>query len=215
MSDGYQILSLDELEPALNHQRDGQKLLAIQRALDYRPAGINGWIGDAGEGLVPEHAEDSDNEELYVVVRGRARFTVDGTDIDATAGTLLHLLPGESRVAVSEEPGTIVVVIGATIGEAFQNGGWTNFVIADALRREGRTEEAAVVIQELVELAPDVWYTHYNAACFHALAGNPDTAFRLLDEAARINTQEVRKWTAKDTDLDPLHDDPRWQRYAQ
>jgi quercetin dioxygenase-like cupin family protein len=214
MSDGYQVLSLDEIEPAPYHQRDGQKLLSIQRLLGYEPAGINGWIGDPGDGLVPEHAEDSDSEELYVVVRGRARFTVDGVDVDAPAGTLLHVGPGENRVAVSEEPGTIVVAIGAKIGEAFQNGGWTHFVVADALRRDGRVDEARAVIQELVALAPDVWYTHYNAACFEALAGNSDAAFAQLDQAARINTQEVRKWAAHDTDLDSLREDPRFKKVA-
>jgi tetratricopeptide (TPR) repeat protein len=212
MSDGYQILSLDDIEPAPYHQRDGQKLLAIGRELDYRPAGINGWIGDPGEPLVPEHAEDSDNEELYVVVRGRARFTVNGVDVDAPAGTLLHLQPGENRVAVAEEPGTIVAVIGATIGKAFESGGWTSFVIADALRREGRVDEARAVAYELLELHPDMWGAPYNVACFEALAGDADAAFRMLDQAMRLDTQSVRKWAAEDADLDSLRDDPRFKK---
>jgi quercetin dioxygenase-like cupin family protein len=214
VSDGYTILSLDEIEPAPYHQRDGQKLLAIQRLLDFRAAGINGWIGDPGEGLVPEHAEDSDNEELYVVVRGRARFTVDGVVVDAPAGTLLHVRPGENRVAVSEETGTIVVAIGATVGKPFESGGWTSFVVADHLRREGRIDEGRQVVYELLELHPGVWGAPYNIACFEALAGDADAAFRMLDQALRIDTQSVRQWAAQDSDLDSLHDDPRWKKVA-
>jgi quercetin dioxygenase-like cupin family protein len=212
VSEGYTILSLDEIEPVPYHSRQGQKLLTIERLLGYRAAGINGWIGDPGEGLVPEHEEDSGNEELYVVVRGRARFTVDGHEIEAPAGTLLHVLPGERRVAVSEEPGTIVVAIGGTIGEAHKLTGWTTFAAADAHRHAGRLDEARATIQELVELEPDVWYTHYNTACFDALMGDSDAAFRELDEAMRIDTQSVREWAAKDPDLDSLHDDPRWRK---
>ena len=209
---GYQILSLDEIEPAPYHQRGGQKLLPLQRLLNYRAAGINGWIGDPGEGLVPEHAEDSDNEELYVVVRGRARFTVDGVDVDAPAGTLLHIGPGETRVAVSEEQGTIVVAIGAKIGEAFESGGWTSFVVADAYRRDGRLDEGRKAVYELLELHPDAWAAPYNIACFEALAGDADAAFRMLDQAMRLDTRAAREWAAQDADLEALHDDPRWRK---
>jgi quercetin dioxygenase-like cupin family protein len=211
MSDGYQILSLDEIEPVPYHAREGQKLLTIQRLLDYRAAGINGWIGDPGESLVPEHEEDSGNEELYVVVRGRAAFTVDGERIDAPAGTLIHVLSGEKRTAVSEEAGTIVVAIGATIGQANEPSGWTGFVVADALRRDGRVDEGRTVIREMIDRFPDAWHAPYNAACYEALAGNPDEAFELLRQAQRMNPNEIRRYLEGDSDLDSLRDDPRFQ----
>ena len=214
MSDGYRILDLTTAESFPNHQRDGQKLIPIQRLLDYRAAGINGWIGDAGEQLVPEHAEDSDNEELYIVVQGHATFTVDGSEIDAPAGTLLHLSPGELRSAVSRAPATIVAVIGATIGEAYTPQGWTSFVVADHYRHEGRVEEGRAAIREMMDLHPGVWGAPYNAACFEALAGNPDEAFALLQQALQLDTQAVRRLAPGDSDLDSLHDDPRWKKVA-
>lgn len=209
---GYQIFDLTTAESFPYHQRDGQKLLPIQRALDYRVAGINGWTGDPGEGLVPEHSEDSDNEELYVVVKGHARFTVDGNDIDAPAGTLLHLQPGENRVAVSDEPGTIVVAIGATIGQAYEPQGWTSFVVADHYRREGRLDEGRAAIREMMELHPEAWGAPYNAACYEALAGNSDEAFALLQQAMKLDTKAVRSFAPDDADLESLHDDPRWKK---
>ena len=212
MSDGYQILDLTTLESFPFHQRNGQKLLPIQRALDYRVAGINGWIGDPGEGLVPEHEENSDNEELYVVVKGHARFTVDGRELDAPAGTLFHLEPGENRVAVSEAPGTVIVAIGATVGKAYEPQGWTSFVVADHYRREGRHEESRAAVQEMIDMHPNHWGPLYNAACFEALAGNRDEAFAYLQRALQMDTQAVRRHAPGDSDLDSLHDDPRWKK---
>ena len=214
MSNGYKILDLTTAESFPYHQRGGQKLLPIQRALDYRVAGINGWTGDTGDPLVPKHAEDSDNEELYVVVQGRARFTVDGEEIDAPAGTLLHLRPGEWREAVAAEAGTIVVAIGATIGEAYRPTSWTPFVVADHHRHEGRLEEARAAIQEMLDGEPDNWGAPYNAACFEALLGDKDAAFAYLQRAMQLDTQAVRGFAPGDSDLDSLHDDPRWKKVA-
>lgn len=214
MSDGYRILDLTTAESFPYHQRGGQKLLPIQRPLDYRVAGINGWSGDPGEGLVPEHEEDSGHEELYVVVRGRARFTVDGNDVEAPAGTLIHVKPGERRVAVSEEAGTIVVAVGAAIGEVYQPTAWSDFVIGDHYRREGRIEEGRAAVRRLLETEPGNWAAPYNVACYEALAGDNDAAFAFLQQAMQIDTQAVRNYAPGDSDLDALHEDPRWKKVA-
>jgi len=215
MSDGYRILDLTTAESFPYHQRGGQKLIPIQRPLDYRVAGINGWIGDPGEGLVPEHEEDSGHEELYVVVTGRATFTVDDRDVDAPAGTLIHVRAGEKRVAVSEEPGTIVVAVGASIGEPHRPAAWSDFVVGDHYRREGRVDEGRAAVLRVIEAEPGNWAAPYNVACFEALAGDKDAAFAYLHQAMQIDTQAVRDYAPNDADLDALHDDPRWQRIAK
>lgn len=213
MSHGYQILDLTTLEPVPHSTREGQKLLTVERLLDYRVAGINGWLGDPGEPLVPKHAEDLDaDEELYVVVTGRATFTVDGREIDAPEGTLVHVLPGEEREAVSAAPGTIVLAIGATAGKVNQPSGWTSFAVADNHRRAGRVDEGRAIMRELVESQPGNWAAPYNVACFEALAGDKDAAFAYLQQAMQIDTQAVRTFAARDSDLDSLHDDPRWKK---
>jgi quercetin dioxygenase-like cupin family protein len=211
---GYTVLSLDELEPVAYHSREGQRLLTVERLLGFRAAGVNAWIGDPGDSLVPEHAEDSE-EELYVVVRGRATFTVDGQTVDAPAGTLVHVAARETRSAAAAEPRTIVLAVGGTPGAAHVSHGWTSFVTADALRREGRLEEARAAIQELLELQPDAWFAPYNAACFEALAGDADAAFRHLDRARQLDAGSVRRQAAEDPDLASLHDDPRWTRVSR
>ena len=212
MSDGYVIVDLNQIESFPYHQRDGQKLLPIQRLTGFRAVGINGWTGDAGEPLVPEHEEDSGNEELYAVVSGRATFTIDGKAVDAPAGTFLHVSAGEKRVAVAEEAGTIVVATGASIGKPFETAGWTSVVVADALRHKGRIDEARAAAHELLEAHPDHWGSSYNVACFEALAGNPDEAFTQLARAKELApADELRGYLEGDSDLDSLRDDPRFQ----
>jgi mannose-6-phosphate isomerase-like protein (cupin superfamily) len=100
MNDGYAVLSLDELETA-----------------GFRAARVNAWRADAGDELVPPREEDNGSEELYVVVRGRARFTVGEEEADAPAGTLVFVPPEVLRTAIAAEEGTIVFVANGTVGE--------------------------------------------------------------------------------------------------
>jgi quercetin dioxygenase-like cupin family protein len=210
MSDGYRILSLDEIEPVFAHQQQA-KLLAVRRLLGFQAAGVNAWTGDTGERLVPPHEEDSGNEELYVVVRGRASFTVGDETADAPAGTLIFVPPGDHRAATAAEDATIVLAVGATRGEPFRSFAWEDYAIADAYRREGRIEDGRAVLAAAIDAQPASWGVAYNAACWESLAGNPDAAFERLRRAVALDEEEVRRHAASDSDLDPLRDDPRWQ----
>jgi tetratricopeptide (TPR) repeat protein len=209
MSKGYTILTLDEVETA---RHDGSNLIPVRHTLGFRPAGVNAWIADTGEQLIPPHTEDSGNEELYAVVRGSAKFTVGEETADAPAGTLVSVPPEVFRTAVAEEDGTIVFAVGGTVGEAFNAGGWDSFALANTYRQAGRHEEGRAIMEQLLAEKPDFWPTSYNAACFEALAGNPDAAFEHLGRAKNLDTEgESARYFRADTDLDPLRDDPRFQ----
>jgi tetratricopeptide (TPR) repeat protein len=209
MSDGYAILSLDEVETA---QHRGSNLIPVRHLLGFRPAGVNAWIADAGAQLIPPHEEDSGNEELYAVVRGRATFTVGEEEADASAGSLVFVQPEAFRTAVAQEDGTIVFAVGGTVGEAFNAGGWDSFALADTHRRAGRFEEGRAIMAQLIAEKPDYWATHYNAGCFEALAGNPDAAFEHLRRAKELDAQgDSAQYFREDSDLDPLRDDPRFE----
>jgi quercetin dioxygenase-like cupin family protein len=103
VSDGYSIVSLEEVE-----------------TLGFRPAGVGARTADAGGELIEPHTEDAGVEKLYVVVRGRATFTVDGEMADAPAGSFVFAPPEAHRAAVASEDGTTVFVVGGTIGEPFR-----------------------------------------------------------------------------------------------
>ena len=209
MSDGYTILSLDEVETA-SHR--GSNLVPVRHTLGFRPAGVNAWVADSGGQLIPPHEEDSGNEELYAVVRGRARFTVGEEAADAPAGTLVFVPPEVFRTAVAEEDGTIVFAVGGSVGEAFNAGGWDSFAVADAHRLAGRFDEGRAIMEQLIAEKPDYWPTSYNAGCFEALAGNPDAAFEHLRRAKELDADGgSAEYFQGDSDLDPLRDDPRFQ----
>ena len=208
MSEGYEILTLGELE-AVAHR--GSNLLPVRHTLGFRPAGVNAWRADTGGQLMPPHTEDSGNEELYVVLQGRATFTVGEETADAPAGTLVFVPPGMHRTAVADEDGTIVFVVGGTVGEAFNAGGWDSFAVADAHRQAGRLEEGRAVMDQLIAEKPDYWAVHYNAGCWEALAGNADAALPHLRRAKELDAVEAAAYLREDGDLDPIRDDPRFQ----
>ena len=69
-----------------------------------------------GQAVVEGHREAGDgrgHEEVYVVLRGRATFTLDGTDLDAPAGTFVVVSdPSVHRRAVAAEADTAVLALG-------------------------------------------------------------------------------------------------------
>jgi tetratricopeptide (TPR) repeat protein len=209
MSDGYTILTLDELETA-SHR--GSNLIPVRHALGFRAAGVNAWKANTGGQLIPPHEEDSGSEELYAVVRGRARFTVGEEEAEAPAGTLVFVPAETFRTAVAAEDNTIVFVVGGWIGEAFETGGWDSFALANRYREEGRLNEARAVIEQLIAQQPDYWVTSYNAGRLEALAGNADAAFEHLRRAKGLDSEgESAVFFREDSPLDSLRDDPRFE----
>jgi mannose-6-phosphate isomerase-like protein (cupin superfamily) len=83
--------------------------------------GINAFGGDAATAFVHEHDErESDQEELYVVVKGTARFTLDGEVFDAPAVSVVAIRnPSVRRQATAIEDGTLILAIGAPAGSGF------------------------------------------------------------------------------------------------
>jgi hypothetical protein len=144
---------------------------------------------------------------MYVVLRGRATFTVDGEDIDAPAGTIVHLPdPSVRRQAVAVEPGTAVLAVGAKPGEAFEPSGWELGFRAAQME----PKEAVAYVEEHMDDYPESAATHFNLACFRALAGDPEGALDALERASEMDAEAVRKWAANDSDLDSIRDDPRF-----
>jgi cupin domain len=204
----YNVVHIDEIERATHL---GSNLIPIRYTLGFRAAGTNAWGADAGGQLIPPHEEDAGSEELYVVMRGSARFTVGDETADAPAGTLVFVPPEVFRTAVAEEDGTIVFAVGGIVGQPFQGGNWDAYAVADELRRSGRVEEGREVLRKEREERPDSWAMAYNSGCWEVLAGNPDAALEHLRRAREMNPDAVRPYLEGDSDLDPLRDDPRFK----
>lgn len=199
---GYEILSLDELEPLVGTNNGEALLLPVRHLLGLRAFGANAWTSSVGKHAVPPHEEDSGDEELYAVVRGRATFTVGDESFDAPAGTLVHVEAGEHRVAIVEEEGTIVLAVGATPGKAFERRGWDDVVVAYAHGEAGRVEEGRAIMQDLPPDGPE-WVKPYNLACYEARFGDRESARTYLDKAFALS-DDARAYAEHDSDLDAI-----------
>jgi tetratricopeptide (TPR) repeat protein len=207
---GYEILSIDDLDryPSTSASHI---LRPLRRRLGFRPFGLNVWEGpNAGDLVIERHRESDGAEELYVVLRGTAHFTLGEETFDAPAGTLVHAPPGTLREATALAAGTTVLAMGAKAGETFEPSGWEDFYIAQAHLHAGEPDRGRALYREALSREPNAWQGAYNAACFEALAGDTDAAFEHLRRAVELD-RSAREFATTDTDLDPLRDDPRFE----
>ena len=110
----------------------------VRHHLGIRAFGTNGYVGHTAGDLVIEAHDEDEHEELYVVLRGAARFVVDGEELEAPAGTLVHVTPPSHRVAHATQDDTAILVVGGTPGEAFAVSAWE-----ERWRREGGAGESS------------------------------------------------------------------------
>jgi tetratricopeptide (TPR) repeat protein len=209
VNDGYEILSIDDLERYPGPS--SYVLRPLRRRLGFRPFGVNVWVGEhEGDEVIEQHREVDGPEELYVVLRGTARFTLGEEIFDAPVGTLVHATPGTLRAASAAESGTAILALGAEPGKAYVPAAWEDFYVAYAHLRAGDPERGRAVYREAIAREPEAWQGAYNAACFEALAGAPDAAFAALRRALDLDRGETMKYVVDDRDLDSLRDDPRF-----
>jgi mannose-6-phosphate isomerase-like protein (cupin superfamily) len=186
-------------------------LMPLRRRLDVRAFGINCWTAPVGSAVIERHREPEGDEEVYVVLRGRARFTVDDETFDAGPGTVVHVRPDTVREAIAVEPETLVLAVGAKPGEAFEPKSWEDAQIAFAEAYARGEDEARALLGEMVERDPDAWQPAYNAASFEALTGNADAAFEHLERALALGPPRVRELAANGEGFAALRSDSRWQ----
>ena len=103
---------------------EGRTWHPVRHHLGIDAFGTNAYTAAEAGDLVIEAHEEDEHQELYVVLAGAARFTVDGEDLDAPQGTLVFVTPPSHRTAVALEPRTTVLAIGAAPGVDFEVSAW-------------------------------------------------------------------------------------------
>lgn len=203
----YETARLDELD-----RFEGEfDTIPIRVPLGIAAFGVNAYGSrEAGGHVIEEHDElgagAGGHEELYLVLSGRARFSVAGEELDAPAGTLVFVRdPATRRGATAVEPETTVLVVGGTVGKAFEPSPWESWLEALPSYRAKDFETAAAVLTRALADHPDNPNVLYNLACCEALAGRRDDAFAHLARAAERDPR-VRGWAAEDPDLDSIRD---------
>ncbi len=153
----------------------------IRRTLGISAFGINAYTAaEAGDEVVEEHTEEAlGHEEAYVVLRGRARFTVDGEEVDAPAGTIVYLDdPEQQRHAVAAEAGTTVLAVGGRPG-VHDVSPWEYFFPALPAIEAGDYDTARRILEQALQ-EKDHSAIHYHLARTEALAGNHERAREAL-----------------------------------
>jgi len=209
MSKGYEIAHVDELEEL--PVNEGEFVWRpVRRRFGISAFGTNAYTAKAGQRVVEEHREKDGHEEMYVVLRGRATFQLDDEEIEAAAGTLVFVKPGTKRGAIAAEDDTAVLAVGAKPGVIFEPSPWEDIFAAFSYAEMGETEKAREMINRAVDQRPDEWQGHYNAACFEIrYGGDNERGIAQLQRAYELEPETVAEAAAKDSDFDPVRDDPR------
>lgn len=185
--------------------------LPVRRTLGIRAFGINAYTTEEpGKHVVEEHTEGQlRHEEVYVVVSGRARFTLGDEEVDADAGTLVYVRdPETKRAAVALEPGTTVLAVGGKPGEAYEPSAWEWVFAASPHRDRGDYVQGLAIVREgLDETGNPV--LHYHVAYYEALAGNRDAALEHLRKSVE-HRPETGERARTDEDFASLRDDPEF-----
>jgi uncharacterized cupin superfamily protein len=99
---------------------------AVRRHLGVTAFGCNAFSASAGNPLVVPHDETAyGQEELYLVLEGRARFVCDGEEVQLGRGEVLFARPEVRREAHALETPTIIFLVGGTSGCAYTPPAWS------------------------------------------------------------------------------------------
>jgi quercetin dioxygenase-like cupin family protein len=183
----------------------------VRLTLGVRAFGCNAYTaGAAGDDVVEPHTEDPKlaHQELYFVARGRATFTIDGSEYDAPAGTYVFVPdPGSHRHAVAAEAGTTVLSFGGP--PTFQPSAWEWAFQAAPLARSD-PERARALLGEGIGLYPESASLQYGLACLEAVQGRRDEALDGLRRAIKLRS-DAAVWAREDEDFSSLRDDPEFR----
>jgi tetratricopeptide (TPR) repeat protein len=205
------LAHIDDLD-AIELQ-DGFVWRPVRGRFGIQAFGVNAYTPGSSGQVVEEHTEDRfRHEELYLVLRGRVRFTVDGNEHELGPGQLVHVSdPTLRRGAVALTDDAAVLAVGGKPGAPHEVSAWEYSFLAVPHLREGRYDEARRLLRDGLETQPGSPSLLYNLACAEVLAGEGDTALELLNEAV-ASDESFRAYAQTDEDFASIRDDPRFPR---
>jgi mannose-6-phosphate isomerase-like protein (cupin superfamily) len=203
---GYEVAHVDELDtmPVNNGEFVWRP---VRRRFGISAFGTNAYSAEkAGQRVLEEHFEKDGHEEMYVVLRGRATFTLGDDEVDAGPGTLVFVRPGTRRGAIAAEDNTFLLAVGAKPGVVFEPSLWEDVFAAYSYAEQGELEKGRALVQEAIDRAPDSWQGYYNYACIEARWGDPDTAIAQLKRSVELDADATKKAAEGDSDLDSIRE---------
>ena len=114
-------------DAAARFEHASRKTHDVRGFLGIESFGANAFEAHEGDLLVVPHDELSEGEqqeELYLVVEGRARFVCNDESVELGPGELLYARPGVRREAVALETPTMLFIVGGRPGQAYSPPIW-------------------------------------------------------------------------------------------
>jgi quercetin dioxygenase-like cupin family protein len=203
---GYEVAHVDELDTM--PVNTGEFVWRpVRRRFGISAFGTNAYSAEkAGQRVLEEHFEKDGHEEMYVVLRGRATFTLGDDEVDAGPGTLVFVRPGTRRGAIAAEDNTFLLAVGAKPGVVFEPSLWEDVFAAYSYAEQGALEKGRALVQEAIDRSPDAWQGYYNYACIEARFGDPDTAITQLKRSVELDAEATKKTADVDGDLDSIRE---------
>jgi tetratricopeptide (TPR) repeat protein len=189
---------------------DGFVWRPIRRRFGIQAFGVNAYSpSEAGAQVVEEHTENQyGHEEIYLVLRGRVLFTVDGNEHELGPGQLVFVRdPALKRGATGLTDDTLVIAFGGKAGAAHEPSAWEAMFAAVPASRVGDWHEAIRISEEALAEQPDNPGLLYNLACFESRGGRPLQAIEHLNRAIGYE-EKWRDYAAKDPDFDAIRREP-------
>jgi quercetin dioxygenase-like cupin family protein len=120
---GWKAATLDDIPPVKPDWPGTWK--SVRHHLGITAFGINAVRKDEGATLIPEHDEaQSGQQEVYLVLDGRAICVLDGEHIELEAGDLVAVEPQVRRSIRAETSPTMLLAIGGSPGQPYEVGDW-------------------------------------------------------------------------------------------
>ena len=167
----------------------------VRRRLGIGAFGTNAYRAErTGDIVVEDHVESPGQEELYVVVRGRAEFTVGEDEIQAVSGSVVFVPQADvRRRAVALEDGTVVLAVGGWRDRPYHSLPWEPIYLAQESMRRGDWATAAETLEREAGEHRETAMVQFRLACCHARLGRHELALEELRRAIEINPDMRRR----------------------
>jgi tetratricopeptide (TPR) repeat protein len=206
----YETLSIFDAD-SVAVGSDGLGWVPVRRRLGIAAFGVNAYrAARGGDPVIEDHVESPGQEELYVVIKGSARFTIDGQAVDATHGSGVFVArPDLRRRAEALEDDTVVLAIGGWPGRAYHSLPWEPIYLAQGAMRRGDWASAAQTLEREAGEHRDAAIIRFRLACCYARLGEDESALAELRRAIEADP-EFRARAEREDAFDALRGREGW-----
>lgn len=182
----------------------------VRRHFGIHAFGVNAYTpSEAGAQVVEDHTEGAlGHEEIYLVLRGRARFTLGEDERELGPGQLVFVRDTSlRRGAVGLDADTVVLAVGGRPDEPYEVSAWEALFAAVPAAQQERWDEAIAIHEQALAERPDEPTLLYNLACMESRAGRSLDALLHLQRAVELEPRYAER-APRDSDFAAIRNEP-------